>query len=169
MHTVNPFSVFKAISRETANQSPAVWYQFLWHNKRKPLKQLASLQTNPLIPTTKGYTTFPERAMEGLWIKKMGAFGQCTKSIAMQSNIVYETVKEGLWGISSHGIHSVTCNSVFFSLYIKSHWSCTKEQLQIRSTKTPLWELQSELMSIDTHSHTVFFPGLSWAVVHTSQ
>lgn len=57
----------------------------------------------------------------------------------MPSNILYETVKEGLWGISSQGIRSETPNSVNFSLYIKSHWSHTKEQLQIRSTKTPLW------------------------------
>lgn len=81
--------------------------------------------------------------------------------IAMQSNILYETVNEGLWGISSQGIRYETCNSVnlslslSLSLYMKSHWSPTKEQLQIRSTKALLWELQSELMSIDTLSHSV--------------
>ena len=35
--------------------------------------------------------------------------------IAMQSNILYETVKEGLWGCSSQGIRSDTCFSVNFS------------------------------------------------------
>lgn len=55
------------------------------------------------------------------------------------------------------------------SLDIKSHWSCTKELLQIRCTKAPLWEPPSELMSIDTYSHTVFFPGFgcTTATTHT--
>lgn len=72
--------------------------------------------------------------------------------IAMQSNILCETVNEGLWGISLLGIRYETLS---LSLHMKSHWSRTKDRLQIRSTKALLWELQSELMSIDTLSHSV--------------
>lgn len=84
--------------------------------------------------------------------------------IAMQSNILTEMENEGLWGIGSQGIRYETCSSVNFSLYIKSHWSRTKERLQIRSTKALLWELQSELMSIDTLSHSVLPYSLSSSV-----
>lgn len=70
----------------------------------------------------------------------------------MQSNILSETQNEGLWGIGSQGIPYETCSSVNFSLYIKSHWSRTKERLQIRSTKALLWEIQSELYTFSQHS-----------------
>lgn len=84
-------------------------------------------------------------------------------SIAMQSNILYETVKEGLWGISSQGIRSEARNSVNFSLYIKSHWSRTKEQLQIRSTKTPLWGASER---INEHWYTFAHSVLPWPQLH---
>lgn len=85
------------------------------------------------------------------------------RSIAMQSNILYETVKEGLWGISSQGIRSETCDSVNFSLYIKSHWSRTKEQLQIRRTKTPLWGASER---INEHWYTFAHSVLPWPQLH---
>lgn len=116
--------------------------------------------------TTTGKTIFFPRVSEyEMWAS---ALDNAQRSIATHSNILCETVKEGLWGISSQGICSETSDSVNFSLYIKSHWSRTKEQLQIRSTKTPLWELQSELMSTDTHFHTVFLPGLSCTVANNT-
>lgn len=81
------------------------------------------------------------------------------------------TVNEGLWGARFTG-HPLckTCNSLqnfslSHSLCIKVHWSPTKRLVQIRSTMTPLWALQSELMSIDTHSHTLFHPMASAAPV----
>lgn len=85
------------------------------------------------------------------------------RSIAMQSNILYETVKEGLWGISSQGIRSETCDSVNFSLYIKSHWSRTKKQLQIRRTKTPLWGASER---INEHWYTFAHSVLPWPQLH---
>lgn len=92
-----------------------------------------------------------------------GSFRQTNNAqslIAMQSNIRCETVNNSLWGITSRDIRYKTSNSEKFSLHMKSHWSRTKEQLQIRSTKTLLCEFQGKLMSIDTRSHTMFIPNL---------
>ena len=90
------------------------------------------------------------------------------------SNILYETVNEGLWGTGSQGPQ--TCNSVNFSLslslsrslslplYIKSHWSLTKERLQIRSTKTPLWGASERINEHwYTFAHSVLLP---WPQLH---
>lgn len=116
----------------TANHSTAVWYPLLWHNKWA-LQQRASLWIDLLMLRTTSYVS-PERDTETPWILSKWTVH---KGRLPQCNILPETVKEGLWGIGSQD--SETCNSVDSSLYIKSHWSRTKEQLQIRSTKTPLW------------------------------
>lgn len=69
-------------------------------------------------------------------------------------------------------VHSVSTRQLaiqWTSLYIKSHWSRTKERLQIRGTKTPLWAFQrGKLMSADTHSHTVsvLSPSLSCTIAN---
>lgn len=77
---------------------------------------------NPLMLTTTGSTISPERATdESLNVKwELLQVDNAQRSTATQSNILYETVNEGLWGISSQGMRAETCDSAF-SLYIKSH------------------------------------------------
>ena len=81
------------------------------------------------------------------------------RSIATQSDILYETVKEGLWGISSQGTRSETCDSVNFSLSLSTLRATEVAQRsgsKLGGQRRLCEELQGELMSIDTHSHTVF-------------
>lgn len=84
------------------------------------------------------------------------------RSITMQSNILCEKVEKGLWGMSSQGIRSQTYNSLDSSLYIKRATEVAqRSSSKLGAQRRLCEELQSELMSADTHSHTVFFPGLS--------
>ena len=54
--------------------------------------------------------------------------------------------------------------SLSLPLYIKSHWSLTKERIQIRSTKTPLWGASERLNEHwYTFAHSVLLP---WPQLH---
>ncbi len=85
----------------------------------------------------------------------------------MQSNILSESVKEGLWGISSQGPE--TCNSVNSSLSaLRATEVAQRSSSKLGAQRRLCEELQSELMSIDTHSHSVL-PRPSAAAANNTQ
>lgn len=61
--------------------------------------------------------------------------------------------EESCAGIPFKGHVAVRLSGDSANLGVRERRRHTKERLQIRSTKTPLWEPPSELMSTDTYSH----------------
>lgn len=94
---------------------------------------------------------------------KIGAFGKWTMhNWNAEYNLLWGG-QRGSVGELVHRVSTVELTIQWTSLYIKSHWSRTKEQLQIRSTKTPLWGASE---GINERWYT-FEPGVSaWPQLH---
>lgn len=81
----------------------------------------------------------------------------------IQSNINYETVKEGLWGTRSQAI----CTEILCTL--RGTQIGQRSNSKLGTQRRLCEELQSELMSADTHLNTAFCTGLSCTVANNTK